>query len=133
MPEHVHLLVYPLLIEPQIDLLLAEIKQPTSAAIKRLLGESNSPLLERLTIRERPGKRSFRCWQEGPGYDRNLNTTRAVLASLDYIHLNPVRRGLCEKAIQWKWSSARYYLQEPDLGDPDLPRIHGLPLGFDCS
>ena len=31
----------------------------------------------------------------------------AVLS--DYIHLNPVRRGLCERAVQWKWSSAGHY------------------------
>ena len=46
---------------------------------------------------------------------------------LNYIHENPVRRGLCQKAVDWKWSSARHYLQEDQTLDPDLPTLHPLP------
>jgi putative transposase len=28
---------------------------------------------------------------------------------IDYIHLNPVRRGLVERASDWKWSSAAWF------------------------
>ncbi len=35
---------------------------------------------------------TFRHWQEGPGYDRNLTKPTTILAAIDYIHLNPVRR-----------------------------------------
>jgi putative transposase len=42
-------------------------------------------LLQRLTIQERPGKMSFRYWPEGPGYDRNLSTERAVMAAIDVL------------------------------------------------
>ncbi len=92
MPEHVHLLVYPTVTPVKIDRLLSAIKQPYSVRIKRLLEADYSPLLERLTVQERPGKTAFRYWQEGPGYDRNLSTERVVLAAIDYIHNNPVRR-----------------------------------------
>ncbi len=89
------------------------------------------PLLTRkLTVRERPGKTCFRFWQEGPGFDRNLFTPDAIAASIAYIHHNPVARGLCQKAIDWNWSSARYFLCEPPRQQyPDLPFIHGLPVG----
>jgi putative transposase len=73
---------------------------------------------------------TFRFWQEGPGYDRNLNSESAVLASIDYIHANPVRRGLVEQARQWKWSSARWFESNGQEIDADLPTIHGLPFGF---
>jgi putative transposase len=130
MPEHVHLLVYPILPEPQIGRYLARIKQPFSKEIKELLIQAKSPLLKTLTVRERRGKTCFRFWQEGPGFDRNIDTARAVLASIDYIHHNPVRRGLCERAVDWRWSSARFYLCDPPRQqDPDLPWIHGLPPG----
>jgi putative transposase len=33
---------------------------------------------------------------------------------IDYIHLNPVRRGLVAKAVDWKWSSAGWF----ELGQP---------------
>jgi hypothetical protein len=42
----------------------------------------------------------------------------------------PPRRGLCGKAVDWNWSSARYYLNElPGQQEPDLPLIHGPPPG----
>jgi putative transposase len=130
MPEHVHLLVDPLEAEPRLPELLAMIKQPFSHEIRKLLQESRSSLLEKLTIRERPGKESFRFWQEGPGYDRNLQKPSTILTAIDYLHMNPVRRGLVLKAIDWKWSSARWYLNDPPRQqDPDLPTIHGLRYG----
>jgi putative transposase len=130
MPEHVHLLVNPLLLEPDLSSFLADIKQPYSAEIRELLAASDAPLLRRLTIQERPGKRVFRYWQEGPGFDRNLYSVTAILASIDYIHNNPVIRKLCKRAVDWKWSSARRHLLPDAPIDPDLPTIHGLPADF---
>ena len=82
MPEHVHLLVVPGSTATTIDRLLSAIKRPFSFRIKRLLVELKSPLLDKLTIRQRPGVETFRFWQEGPGYDRNLDQVNSVLASL---------------------------------------------------
>lgn len=128
MPEHVHLLVYPVTPKPRIDRLLAMIKRPCSVRIKEELLSRSSPLREKLTIRERPNRVVFRFWQEGPGYDRNLTTPKAVLASLDYLHLNPVRRGLCPRSELWRWSSARFYRHDgKPVDDPLLPPIAGLP------
>jgi putative transposase len=31
---------------------------------------------------------------------------RTLLKMIDYIHGNPVRRGLVERAADWRWSSA---------------------------
>jgi putative transposase len=130
MPEHVHLLAYPSIHEPRLDLLLKAIKRPFSFRVKRALAAARSPLLGELTIRERPGVERFRFWQEGGGYDRNLRTESAVLASIAYIHLNPARRGLCERAVHWKWSSAGRYDLPDEATDPDLPAISGLPPEF---
>jgi len=33
---------------------------------------------------------------------------------IDYIHQNPVRRGLVRQATDWPWSSARFYAGFPD-------------------
>lgn len=121
MPEHVHLLVVPQTQNSNVSRLLARTKQPTSKTIKGLLNKANSPLLSKLTVRERPGKHCFRFWQEGPGYDRNIFSSEAIKASIDYIHMNAVKRCLCEKATDWKWSSARFYLNE--AADSDLPDL----------
>jgi putative transposase len=127
MPEHVHLLAYPLAEASTIDALLNAIKRPFSYRIKQLLVQSGRRLLERLTIRQRPGVMTFRYWQEGPGYDRNLTKPSTVLAAIDYLHDNPVRRGLVKTAANWRWSSARYYLVDPPRQYPSLPTIHSLP------
>jgi putative transposase len=130
MPEHVHLIVYPRISNPRISFYLARIKQPFSKQIKDLLTEHHSQLLSKLTIQERPGKTCFRFWQEGPGFDRNLYSPEAISSSLEYIHGNPVRRGLCRCTVDWKWSSARYYLEVPSRQQhPHLPMIQGLPEG----
>ena len=130
MPEHVHLLVYPTAVNPFISRYLARIKQPFSKQIKDILVGQHSRLLSKLTVQERPGKKCFRFWQEGPGFDRNLFSPDAISSALEYIHNNPVGRGLCRRAVDWKWSSARYYLGVPPRQqNPKLPVIHGLPEG----
>ncbi len=155
MPEHVHLLVYPHLrgedalatdsrrqwhpnpadnpmaaIVAELSRLLADIKRPFSGRVKKRMLEEGDPLIERLMVLERPGKRVFRFWQEGPGYDRNLSSDTNMLTAVDYIHLNPVRRGLVARAVDWKWSSARWYVSDGKDLDPDLPTIHGSPTGL---
>ena len=130
MPEHVHLLVLPRSLAPDIGAFLTGVKRPCSVLVKQDLMAAESPLLDRLTVSEGPGRTAFRFWQERAGYDRNLQTQRAVLGAIDYIHNNPVRRGLCQAATDWHWSSARYYQSDPPRQDPSLPTIHGLPPEF---
>ena len=130
MPEHVHLLVFPKGTPANIDGFLKSLKQSTSRRIKNLLVEKQSRLLARLTVRERPGKMVFRFWQEGPGYDRNLDNPDSVLAAIDYIHLNPVTRGLVKRAEDWRWSSARWYATDGQHLDAALPRLERLPAEF---
>jgi len=95
MPEHVHLLVYPKSEEPRVEKLLYAIKKPFADRIKLRLAEQQSPLLQQLTVTERPGKRTFRFWLEGPGHDKNVISLDTCNKMADYLHSNPVRRGLC--------------------------------------
>jgi putative transposase len=124
MPEHVHLLVWPRSAECRIAELLFAVKRQSSYRIKEFLLASDPQAVEKLT--DRAG--IFRFWQQGPGYDRNLINRDSVRAAAEYIHNNPVRRGLCPTPADWKWSSWKHYLR-PDLADDlDLPVIHGPPF-----
>lgn len=127
MPEHVHLLVFPERDASTISALLKAIKRPYSFRIKQILIEHKSPLLARLTIQQRPGVMTFRYWQEGPGYDRNITEPGTLRAAIDYIHNNPVERNLCQRAIDWTWSSARQFLAPESPIDSRLPQLHRLP------
>jgi putative transposase len=126
MPEHVHLLVFPGAGASGIADLLKAIKRPFSYRFKRSLLESASPLLGQLTVQQRPGVTAFRFWQEGPGYDRNLVTMESAQSAANYIHLNPVRRGLVESELDWFWSSARYYEDERAEIETGLPAVSRL-------
>src|SRR5207245_2228878 len=60
--------------------------------------KSNAPeWLARVTVREGSRLR-HRFWQPGGGYDRNITSTEALRAAIDYIHANPVRCGLVARA-----------------------------------
>ncbi len=130
MPEHVHLLGFPMGESTKVSPLLFAIKRPCSYRIKQTLVENRDPLLEELTIQQRPSANTFRFWQEGPGYDRNLESEQAVRACIDYLHLNPVRRGLCSNATDWKWSSARWYASDGMMIDDELPELTPVPVEF---
>jgi putative transposase len=127
MPEHVHLIVWPLQLASGMESVLKAIKRPFSYRMKQQLVAKESPLLRKLTIRQRPGTLSFRFWQEGPGYDRNLTLGATLLASIDYLHMNPVRRSLCRNAEDWLWSSARWFRDPAARIDERLPKLHCLP------
>lgn len=109
MPEHVHLLVWPRNEAPAIGPILTSIKQ--SVARKALAWvQRNAPeFLPRMADVSPAGRTVYRFWQRGAGYDRNLWTPRHVREAIEYIHNNPVERGLCGRAVDWAWSSAREY------------------------
>jgi putative transposase len=126
MPEHVHLLVAPREAGVQIGNFAGAIKEAVARkAIKWL--EQNAPeWIPRITVQE--GKKTRRrFWRAGGGYDRNVDNMETLQSMIEYIHLNPVRRGLVARAIDWEWSSARWYagLSPVHLEmDRTIPMIH---------
>ena len=122
MPEHVHLIVWPQ--QPQYDVakIRQAIKEPVGRKAIRYLEEHSPEWLPRLS-RRRGQKTERLFWQSGGGYDRNIQTAKVLLATIDYIHLNPVRRGLVEKAVDWTWSSAAWY----ELGQPTPIAVDPIP------
>ncbi len=106
MPEHVYLLFYPRLSDYETSSILGDIKQPVGEKAIRYLENISSPFLDKLTVVNK--NRTYRhFWQCGPGYDENIRDPAAIHDIIEYIHQNPVRRGLVEKAEDWIWSSAR--------------------------
>jgi len=127
MPEHIHLLVYAKRPESRIEKLLYAIKKFSADSIKQEMIRTDDPLLRSLTIVERPGKKTFRFWQEGPGHDRNIISVENCVKAAEYLHNNPVRRRLCATPDLWRWSSWKHYHQKDWSGDPALPRVDGFP------
>ncbi|HEY7117221.1 MAG TPA: hypothetical protein VH475_11575, partial [Tepidisphaeraceae bacterium] len=65
--------------------------------------------LEHLAVPTSKAETEYRFWQAGGGYDRNIERVATAWNSVDYIHNNPVRRGLVRTPCEWEWSSARFY------------------------
>jgi len=108
MPEHVHLIVRPTSDETSVAAILKEIKQPVAKRAIAYLKQHHPSWLGRLTVLE--SGRTRRCfWQPGGGYDRSVTEPTTLLRMFDYIHANPVRRKLVERAEDWAWPSAAWY------------------------
>lgn len=109
MPNHVHLLIHPLQKKYSMSAILRDIKRPFAREMLKRI-RADAPAAAKLLVAGiRDGIPQYRFWQAGGGYDRNLFTPEAIYASIGYIHANPVRRGLCESDVDWKWLSARWY------------------------
>ncbi|MEX2671938.1 MAG: transposase [Phycisphaeraceae bacterium] len=105
MPEHVHLVLEPSLPDYPVSFVLTQIKSHFAARVLRRWRKLDAGVLPRLV--DRNGKHRF--WQIGGGYDRNLTLSGEFEEKVNYVHENPVRRGLVGRAVDWPWSSAQWY------------------------
>jgi len=90
MPEHVHLLLSEPKYQP-LSATLQVLKQSVSSSCAKPVGAS-------------PGL----FWLPRY-YDFNIRSMEKRIEKLQYIHRNPVKRGLVREPDQWKWSSYRQY------------------------
>jgi len=109
MPEHVHLLIFPRERVYSISRILTAIKWPVARSALNYLRANGAPWIERLTDRQPNGRVAVRFWQRGGGYDRNITKESTLYEAIQYIHDNPVRRGLADCSTGWEWSSAAWY------------------------
>ena len=114
MPEHVHLLIWPRLPGYETKRILAHIKRPVGQKAIAWLKVESPAFLERLTVRN--VNRTYRhFWQPGPGQDRNVYGADTAHQLVEYIHGNPVRRGLVRRTDDWPWSSAADWAGRVDV------------------
>lgn len=109
MPEHVHVVVCPRREQYDVSQFLGTLKLSVTRKSLAFV-QQEQPATLTLMLDEQPnGRRHYRFWQRGGGFDRNLWSEKAIAAEIGYVHANPVRRGLCERAEDWAWSNAREY------------------------
>jgi putative transposase len=130
MPGHVHIVLLPLS-GMKISRILTVIKQSVSKRALLWLRRNAPVYLVQLADVQPNGKRSFRFWQRGGGYDRNLRTVADIYEKIEYIHNNPVRRGLTACTRGWAWSSCLAWETGADTPIPmdrqSLPVLSQIP------
>jgi putative transposase len=89
MPDHWHAILFP--------------EEP--ATISNVMLRIKTAFAQRLR-KARPGTQPV--WQ-ARFYDHILRTGLEFDEALAYMHENPVKRGLAENPLDWKWSSARWF------------------------
>lgn len=109
MPGHVHALIW--FPEPeQLSGFMNKWKDQSSHEIKKLYRTRYSAYWNQLDDGDP-------IWQ-ARYYGFNIWSRRKVEEKLDYMHLNPVRAGLVERAVDYRWSSAPWYLAGRSVGVP---------------
>lgn len=122
MPDHFHLLVQSKQLNYDIGEYLEAIKLAFHEKAVEILGLHAPQVLGRLR-KQQGGKYVYDFWQKTSGQNRNVEYSLPVRPLIQYLHENPVRRGLVAHALDWKWSSAGAYAGRPlaELQPDEVP------------
>jgi putative transposase len=108
MPEHIHLLIS----EPARgtpSTVMQILKQRVSRQLRRKRRKKSSAAQMRLRFGETENTpKSF--WQHR-FYDFNVWSRKKKIEKLEYMHFNPVKRGIVRHLRDWPWSSFSFYNQ----------------------
>jgi putative transposase len=114
MPDHFHLLVNP--IELDISKVIGKLKGRSASSILKSLRavEDTTTLCQLQLPRPLASGQKHAVWlQDFSSID--LWSNKFILQKLNYIHMNPVRAGLCDHPAKWPWSSYHaYFPHQPE-------------------
>ena len=109
MPNHVHAIVW-FPETGQLPYFMKQWKQISSRNIRRQIFPAIKSYFSKIKDDEPFWQRKY--------YAFHIDEPAKIEEKLKYMHLNPVRAGLVERATDWKWSSARHYEQGRTVGVP---------------
>ena len=109
MPDHVHALIwFPK--TGQLSRFMQQWKGRSSTGIKEFMNRS---LPEYATQFPKTNP----IWQVR-FYSFEIYTAAKIEEKLNYMHMNPVRASLVKMPTEWRWSSARWYIEGRTVGIP---------------
>ncbi|TDE42103.1 transposase [Flavobacterium rhamnosiphilum] len=118
MSNHIHLIIQSQ--DGKLSDLIRDFKKFTAKNILdkiQAVPESRKEwMLERfkLAAEKHTRNKNYQFWQYG-NHAEEIYSNKFMWSKLDYIHLNPVRAGLVEKASQYIYSSASNYINDSGL------------------
>jgi REP element-mobilizing transposase RayT len=118
MSNHIHLIVQSS--EGKLSDLIRDFKKFMATKILEKIQTENESRREwmlerfRLATESHSRNKNYQFWQYG-NHPEEVYTNKFMWSKLDYIHLNPVRAGIVEKASQYIYSSASNYVYDTGL------------------
>ena len=109
MPDHVHAIVWFPEVH-QLSRFMHGWKRLSSFAIRAWYREHDARYFKTADEEDRFWTPKY--------YAFEIYSQKKLEEKLAYMHLNPVRAGLVQQAVDWKWSSARWYEQRRSVGVP---------------
>ena len=109
MPDHVHLLVC-FSETGQLSRFMHGLKRMSSFRIRKWFKEKCINYFQEVDLGDRFWLPKY--------YSFEIETQEKLEEKLEYIHMNPVRSELVSKAVDWEWSSARWYYLGEDVSVP---------------
>ena len=97
---------------PDLPRTMADLKRHTALQLLELLEEENAEwLLHQLRYHRAQHKTEseYQVWLEG-FHPQSIATDEIMLQKLEYLHNNPVKRGLVASPEHWRYSSAHEWL-----------------------
>jgi putative transposase len=113
MPDHAHAVLW---FDNEADLpKVIQVWKSTSAHYLRKLYEEEIPdMIDHLKTRR--NGRELVCFWQRRYYDFNITTMKKLSEKLEYMHWNPVKKGLCKRPWDYNWSSAPWYFKKRGVG-----------------
>jgi putative transposase len=105
--NHIHCILQAEDLKQQVH----DIKAYTAKQLLAYLEEFNAArLLKQLAFFKKAHKTDskYQLWEEG-SHPQMMQNEGMLRQKLEYIHLNPVKRGYVDEAVHWRYSSARDY------------------------
>ena len=118
--NHIHLIVNG---ENLVNTVQSFKRHTAKIILENLRADNKEWILNQLHFYKQKNKvkSEYQVWQEGY-HPQGINTQDMLYQKINYIHLNPVKRGYVIKPEDWRYSSANYFINgiKGDLELDDL-------------
>lgn len=120
MPTHLHAVLFHAEFQAKpLEQAVTDFRKFTGRRLADFCGQ-HTPACFHGVLAERAGPdRERRLWQP-TRHPVQIESEAFWQAKIDYLHLNPVRKGLVRTASHWRFSSASYYLSDGEI-ENDVP------------
>ena len=120
MPDHIHMLIGS---ERRPSDMLRYVNGITGRRVINFLRENGfESSLQKLRRDDGPRQHKYSLWDHHPNL-KLITTENGLMEKANYIHQNPVRAGLVDRAEDYRWSSVRCWLGKPLEDEPLLVDI----------